>query len=76
MRVPKVPSILALVALLFGLASVRSVAAEGATPGGTTATVARVNAAALRGPYAVQVAAADPGYGLFSCQVGLSVGQC
>lgn len=30
----------------------------------------------LRGPQAAQVAIAEPGYGLFSCQVGLSVGQC
>ena len=67
MRFTKVLPMLALV-LLVGLASVASMAAD---------QRGRVQPNALRGPNAVPTnAIADPGYGLFSCQVGLSTGKC
>ncbi|HVP42915.1 MAG TPA: S53 family peptidase [Terriglobales bacterium] len=60
-------------ALLVGFASVASVAADRPPAGSKTA---KVHPDALRGPNAIPTGVTDPGYGLFSCQVGLSVGQC
>jgi subtilase family serine protease len=76
MRVSKLLFAFAAVALVLGLTSVASVAAEGPTVGKTTGMMGRVHPAIVRGPYATPASVAGPGYGLFSCQVGLSVGQC
>ena len=67
MKTHKVLPILAAVALVISLAP----AAAGAARAGSVTTPALV-----LGPRAIPVAAAGPSYGLFSCQVGLSVGAC
>jgi len=52
--------------------------AAGAAPVVTTASISASYAAPFleKGPQAIPASVAGPGYGLFSCQVGLSVGQC
>jgi subtilase family serine protease len=73
MRAPKILPALTALALTCGLAIVAFVGA-GAPRGSTI--IPRVNTAALRGPSAIPADAVGPTYGLFRCQVGLSVGQC
>lgn len=73
MRAPKILPALTALALTCGLAIVAFLGAE--MPRRST-IIPRVNTAALRGPSAVPADVAGPAYGLFRCQVGLSVGQC
>ncbi len=76
MRVRKVLPVLAAVTSLVVLATAVFVA-DPAVPGRRPSNIARVHPASVRGPHAEPAnAVAEPGYGLFGCQVGLSVGQC
>jgi subtilase family serine protease len=65
-------AVIGIIAILVLLA-VPSAMAQAASPRLPTGFVPP---AALRGPQAVQYAAAETNYGIFQCQVGLSVGQC
>ncbi|MGO8758512.1 MAG: S8 family serine peptidase [Terracidiphilus sp.] len=66
-----------LFALILVLITIASVAAQTPKSGSSTNQAAGMHPAALRGPLAVTAnVVAEPGYGLFSCQVGLSVAQC
>jgi subtilase family serine protease len=65
--------VLVILALIAGLASVAPFAAQAQIAG---KAAGKVHPNALRSPDAISAAAAGPGYGLRTCQVGLSVGQC
>ena len=67
MKANRVLSILAAAALVVSLAPATAGAARAASG---------VSPSILVGPKAIPAAVAGPGYGLFSCQVGGSVGQC
>ena len=76
MRTKKFLLVLATAALIIGLASVAFIGAGVPTAGGITGIKARVQPAAIRGPEAIPADVAGPNYGLFRCQVGLSIGAC
>lgn len=65
----RIRKLLPILALVVGLASVAPVAVHAQNAG-------KVLPNLLRGPNAIPADVAGPGYGLFGCQVGRSVGQC
>src|ERR1700757_844837 len=73
MRAPKILFALLAAALLTPAATV---AADGPVPSGKKGLMGRQHPASVRDPNAMSLAVAGPGYGLFTCQVGRSVGQC
>ena len=75
MHIPRILPVITAAALLVG-ASVVSIASERPAVGAKTIHKTGVHPATLRDPNVMTTEAAGPGYGLFKCQVGLSVGQC
>jgi subtilase family serine protease len=75
MHIPRFLPAVAAAALLVG-ATVVSIASERPAVGAKTNHKAGVHTASLRDPNVMTAEASGPNYGLFSCQVGLSVGQC
>ena len=61
------------VAVILALLALPNVVAQSVARAGQKGLV---SPAVLRGPQEVPADVSQPGYGLFSCQVGLSVGQC
>lgn len=73
MRAPKILFVLLAVALL---ALAATLAADGPVAFGEKGLMGKQHPASVRDPNAMSLALTGPGYGLFSCQVGRSVGQC
>src|SRR3974390_2154794 len=69
----RIPNVVFVLALFVGLAPVAPVAAQAQRAGDAAG---KLHPNSLRDPNAASAAAEGPGYGLFSCQVGRSVGQC